>query len=286
MKFYAKPELALSDLEAGALDLALILSPLDQPRLAKVPTLTTQFIPSVAIYAVLFNAAAVKDKRVRQAAYYAINRAEIVKSVLNGQARVLIGPPGFKDYSDLNKYDFNPDKAKQLLKDAGYDASKPLRWSYDQSQPFLSTLMPIFQQQLQAVGFNVVLDPLDTTAYIAKVTSGPENWDITMQIGNSEGLGPARTGDELPANCKTHPWGYANCALDELFVKGRSTTVPDQRDAFYHQAALILNDEVPELYLWSPFNLDAYPKTLGGGFAIHPNDRETMMDIETWTLGQ
>ena len=85
MKFYSKPELALSDLEGGALDLALILSPNDQPRLDKVASLKTEFIPSVAIYAVLFNGAAVTDKRVRQAAYYAINRAEIVKSVLKGQ---------------------------------------------------------------------------------------------------------------------------------------------------------------------------------------------------------
>jgi len=284
MKFYSKPELALSDLEGGALDLALILSPNDQARLDKVANLKTQFIPSVAIYAVLFNGASVTDKRVRQAAYYAINRAEIVKSVLNGQARVLIAPPGFKEYSDLNRFDFSPDKAKQLLKDAGYDASKPLKWSYDQSQPNLATLMPIFQQQLQAVGFNVVLDPLDTTAYIAKVTSQPDQWDITMQIGNSEGLGPARTGDELPANCKTHPWGYANCNLDAAFASGRSTTDPAARDNFYHQAALILNDEQPELYLWSPFNLHAYPKKLGGGFEIHPNDRETMMNVETWTL--
>ena len=39
---------------------------------------------------------------------------------------------------------------------------------------------------------------------------------------------------------------------------------PAQRDNYYHQAAVILNKEVPELYLWSPFNLHAYTARLGG----------------------
>lgn len=283
MKLYADPSTSTADLESGSLNMAFLVDPAQQSRLAKYPNLVEKFIPSVAIYSILFNATNVSDKRIRQAIYYAINRAEIVKTVLNGNAKVLIVPPGFTEYSDLNRYDYNPTTAKQLLKDAGYDGSKPIRFLYNPAEQFLTTVMPIFQQQLQAVGMNVVLQPLAQAAYNAAL-SDPTQWDMTMQIGGDDGLGPARTGNNLPANCKTHPYGYANCALDDAFLKGKATTVAADRDKYYHEAALILNSDEPALYLWSPYNLDVYPKGLGGGFAIHPNERETMMNVETWTL--
>ena len=59
-------------------------------------------------------------KEVRQAFYYAINRAAIVQNVFQGRAHVLYNPPGFKVYDDLQKYDYNVDTAKQLLQAGGW----------------------------------------------------------------------------------------------------------------------------------------------------------------------
>ena len=67
-----------------------------------------------------------KDKRVRQALNYAIDRDRIVEEVLKGEAfgpgKNGITPPSFKGYnvSKITGYDYDPEKAQQLLADAGY----------------------------------------------------------------------------------------------------------------------------------------------------------------------
>ena len=83
-------------------------------------------MPGVGIFAINFNNTNT-DKPLRQAIAYAINRPEIIEKVLGGLATLNYTiPPGFKVYDDINKYDFDLDKAK--------DARWPVQVGHEQDR--------------------------------------------------------------------------------------------------------------------------------------------------------
>ena len=56
-----------------------------------------------------------------------------------------------------------------------------------------------------------------------------------------------------------------------------------RRTRSLHKLALVLNDNLPEIYLWQPNYLHVYSDRLGGEFAIYPNERESFKKILDWT---
>ncbi|MBX3010004.1 MAG: ABC transporter substrate-binding protein [Caldilineaceae bacterium] len=76
-----------------------------------------------------------QDKRVRQALLHAIDRDTIIAKIYAGASEkidTLIQLPKFGDSPDLPRYDYDPEKAKQLLAEAGWDGQTPIRWLTDQ----------------------------------------------------------------------------------------------------------------------------------------------------------
>lgn len=279
-----KPDVALAQLESGELDLALRLNPIDYERLAKVPTLNAISRPGVGQTSAVFATERIKDKRIRQAIYYAIDRRGIVEGVFNGRARVLSLPPGFDEYPDLDAYPYNPSKAKQLLQESGFNLNAPFRIIYDQTYPGVPTYMPIIQQHLQQVGIKAELNPLDSTAFIARLQKQRDSWEMSMANGGDEGVTPDRTSIYYSCTGPLKGSGYQNCDMDALFVQARSLADPAKRDEIYHKIAKILNDEVPQLSLWTPNDLHGASKKLGGGFKTLADPKSSFWNIETWTL--
>jgi peptide/nickel transport system substrate-binding protein len=117
------------------------------------------------------------DIRVRQAANYAINRDDMV-SLLGGYAtpayeRLIPSQPW---YGNPTKYDFNPDKAKELLKEAG---CVPCAITVAISTSGSGQMQPLpmnelVKENLEDVGFKVTLVPMDWNALIGVFLSGPK----------------------------------------------------------------------------------------------------------------
>lgn len=282
-KIFADPALAVAQLESGDLDLAFRVSPGEFDRLSAIDTLNVISAANPGIVRIVFKteAAPWSDKRVRQAFYTAINRQAIVDDFYKGRARVLINPPGFTEYDDLNRYEYNVDTAKQLLADGGY-AGETFRLLYNQTFPDAQAIMPLIQSDLQAAGLVVELVPTDNETYLAKYNDRTQ-WDGFVAVGGSEGLSPNRSAQYFPADGSTES-GYTNPRIFELWAEGRSTADPAEQDAIYHELAKILNEDVPQANLYSPDLVMVASKGLGGGFDIHLNERESFMDVETWTL--
>jgi len=75
-----------------------------------------------------------KDKRVRQALLYALDRDTIIKKIYADASKkidTLIQLPKFGESPNLKRYNYDPEKAKQLLKEAGWDGQTKLRWLTD-----------------------------------------------------------------------------------------------------------------------------------------------------------
>lgn len=116
-----------------------------------------------------------KDKKVRQAANYAINRDEMV-GLLNGYAIPGYGayPPSAKYYGSPKLYEYDPEKAKALLKEAGCEPCEiTLAISTSgsgQMQPL--PMNELVKSQLEAAGFTVTLDVMDWNKLIDVAIKG------------------------------------------------------------------------------------------------------------------
>lgn len=119
-----------AELKSGGVDLAQVanLQPDAYQQLAQDANLKTAKFPGVNVVYLNFNAQdeVLKDPRVRQAIAYAIDRPAIVKELLLDQARVAhsILPEQSWAYSPGQVYNFDPERAKQILDEAGYKAGQ------------------------------------------------------------------------------------------------------------------------------------------------------------------
>jgi peptide/nickel transport system substrate-binding protein len=100
----------------------------------------------------------IADKRVREAILYAIDRESITNQLFPEQGAVLhsMVPTGMPEFNkDVKKYEYNPEKAKELLKEANFDFSKPLRITYYYNDQQTQDLMDAIVYYLGEVGIKV-----------------------------------------------------------------------------------------------------------------------------------
>lgn len=306
------PETALAQIETGELDVILNAGASNFDRLSKIASIDTRvgtapgiftFVPFVEsdeerarwkaemnldLPPLNFN---FSDKRVRQALYYAIDRRTINDELFGGRNKILWNPPGFKEYDDLNTYPFDPEKAKQLLAEASaegkVDLSKTIRFYFANELGDGAKIAPVIKQQLEAVGFKVELEGVATEAWEKVVTDDTQRgtYDAGFGAGGAEGLGPERS--EIYFKCGKEPVngqsGYYNCDLRALFDKATTQVDAAARDETYHEIARILNDEVPQLYLWQLAGVHPVNKRVQG-LTVPAFERYFSMNAEEWSV--
>lgn len=171
-----EPSARLAELRAGSIDFTVDIAPDQLSELQADSNLKEVRRPSFNVGYLAFNPAyePFQKKEVRQALAMAINRKAIVDSFWSGLANTdsHFTPPSMKEYQDANlgDYEYNPDKAKKLLADAGYPDGFPLElWYMPVSRPYYPTPKPIaeaFAADLGAIGVNVTLNTKDWAAYL------------------------------------------------------------------------------------------------------------------------
>lgn len=289
--FY-KPDLtdseAVTQLESGDLQLAFKLAPEDASRLAKTPAIKPKFVTSPGAEFLQFRVdnPQVSDARIRQAFYYAIDRRAMLQKLFHGHGKVLWNLPGF-DPSDpgLDRYPYDPAKAKQLLRAAHYDFGQPLKLFYAPDiDPLWERMAAVTQHYLKAVGVNVVLDPVDSAKWEAAMTDPKPEYALTLQAGGSMGLGPDRS--SVYFNCKSPvDTFFKDCRVTRLYRAALATTDAGKQAATYRQIGRILNKQLPFAALWQTDLLHAYSTKIGGNFTIYPDWQDTFFGITGWKVG-
>jgi ABC-type transport system substrate-binding protein len=128
------------------------------------------------------------DVRVRQATIgYGIDRRVIAKSALLGLVPPLLSfvPPGTLGHKDfLEMYPYNPEKAKALLKEAGFDEGNPLKYTLmtHGANPVLPTIATIIKTQLANSGVEVNVEVLDRPVFLKRIRE--HDLDQTLTIGS------------------------------------------------------------------------------------------------------
>ncbi len=191
------------------------------------------------------------DVKFRQAVMYAMDREFVRDVVWHGFGNVATGPVSSKTrfYSDdVTKYDFNPEKAKALLAEMGYDGTtvRILPLPYGETWQRWGEVV---KQNLADVGVNTEIVATDVAGWNQKISE----WDYDIaftylyQFGDPA-LGVART--YISTNiAKGSPWnnvsGYAVQKVDDLFAEAALLPKDEDRQALYTEVQQKLVDEVP-----------------------------------------
>ena len=195
------------------------------------------------------------DVRFRQAVMYAMDREFAKDALWNGLGKVARGPVSsstrfFTD--DVTDYSYDPDKAKALLTEMGYDGT-PVRLL---PLPYGETWQrwaEAVKQNLEEVGITIEIVSTDVAGWNQKVSE----WDYDIaftylyQYGDPA-LGVART--YVSSNiAKGSPWnnveGYENAEVDDLFAKAAVAVGKDARQGLYTEVQQKLVDDVPVAWL-------------------------------------
>jgi peptide/nickel transport system substrate-binding protein len=109
-----------------------------------------------------------EDVRVRQAISFAVDRDALIKSLGSGRPDEQMAPPNSRYYNPKYKgyYKYNPDKAKQLLSEAGYAAGFSFEIITNTTSTENMQVLQIMQQQFQKVGISMKIRPLESSAIL------------------------------------------------------------------------------------------------------------------------
>ncbi len=195
------------------------------------------------------------DKRFRQAVMYAMDRDFARDALWNGLGKVASGPvsSSTRFYSDeVTQYDYDPEKAKALLGEMGYDGEtvRLLPLPYGETWQRWAEAV---KQNLEEVGVNVEIVSTDVAGWNQKLAE----WDYDMaftylyQYGDPA-LGVARS--YISTNiAKGSQWnnveGYENTEVDDLFSKAAVAVTADERQKLYTEVQQKLVDDVPVAWL-------------------------------------
>lgn len=217
------------------------------------------------------------DPKLREALSYAIDRNELVKFLYQGYAEVAKSQmpsfiPGYND--KLNLYEYNPEKAKQMLKELGKENLEVKIISYSNPRPYNpvtgKNLAEAIQNYLSKVGVKATIDLYQWTEYKAKVKQGEGDiifYGWTGDNGDADNFLSLFDSNEIKSSLNASK--YTNSQVDELLKKGRVTQNGDERNNIYKQIQEIVTKDAP----WVPIS---HAKTLAAttskvkNFKLHP----------------
>jgi peptide/nickel transport system substrate-binding protein len=200
-----------------------------------------------------------KNKLLRQALNYAVNREQLVRYILRGKGISAINgvlPPTMPGFSkDVRGYSYDPQKARQLLAQAGFPNGKglpKLKLQLGNSQT-TGQVAEAIQQQWKEIGVNVELTQVDFPQHTGMVRSGklplwrinwvgdypdPENFLALFYSANFSPGGPNTT-------------HIRNARLDSLYTAALNPLLsPVQRYGLYNEMERIVLDEAPWIFLY------------------------------------
>lgn len=222
------------------------------------------------------------DVRVRQAMRYAIDQEAIVKIALSDMgtmAYTLCSPKlaGVDDTDFKDDYSYNPEKAKQLLAEAGYPNGFTLE------NPFVFTGanksdVQMLQEMWAAVGIHVTLEQAESAAASDKAKSGYHD----VYINTTPYLFHMALARKFlhSAQYKTAVAKYNIPELDECIEKGEAATTDKERDQWYYKANQILNEQCIHIPLYYPMIPYGWAKNLDAEVGAYYN---TFIQNWNWT---
>lgn len=274
IKTVIDPIVLQTELQSGAVDIAYPIEDLPpelQNDLGQDPKLRLEQFNGPNIIYLGFNTQSLvlKNIKIRQAIGYGIDRQRIINELLYGQAKIAHSmlPIESWAYSEATKYDYNPERAKQLIKQAGYKKARIL-FKVSTGNATTAKYAQVIQIMLREIGLNVEIEVLEPHILRQQVMLG----QFQMNTGRWV------TGNQDPLFLKDLFWSgaipggissccnrsrYTNPQFDQIVEQVAETADREKAKVLYAKAQSIVSDNLPVLPLWYPANTIVYNKRIG-----------------------
>ncbi|WJE20608.1 ABC transporter substrate-binding protein [Bacillus cereus] len=217
-----------------------------------------------------------KDKKVRQALIYGLDRKKYVDTALKGYgtvANVPIHPTSWAYMEEgVNKYEYDKEKAKKLLDEAGWKVGsdgirekdgQKLKLSYfgPSSAKDSDLLIPIAKENYKEIGVEFNPEFMDFNTMLSKVNKG--DYDLAS-VSTPITSDPSETAGEYLSGVNEKSLGYKNAKVDELIKKGIETVDIEKRKPIYKELYKELSDDPPVILLNYRRTITGYNGNLKG----------------------
>jgi ABC-type transport system substrate-binding protein len=251
----------LQQVETGELDIAWALTPEDVERARENPDLVVVEDAGLNTNAVQMDVMKepFTSKEVRQALNYAVNKDELSEGLYNGNmvtAGGLLPPVDWAYNPDLKSYPYDPDQARELLAEAGYDEGNPLTFTFMAYtiprgyNPVGDRLATAIQEYWSEVGVQANIQTEEWTQYRDDRRANKFQCSLAGWQGDNGDpdnflytfFSSASIGAENYSR-------YENPEVDDLLNQAKEVSDQEERKALYQKAEQIIVDDAPWVFL-------------------------------------
>lgn len=278
-KFIADVDTAFVELQAGTIDILKYLTAAQAETLGDEDYNIVQGSMNL-VHAMYLNSAyePLSKTEVRQALCYAVDRDAINNFIFGGKSHIIGSHmiPAMSKYYEPEAetvYSYDPEKAKELLADAGYADGFDLEITVPSSYSQHVDSAQIIADELSQVGVNVTLNQVEWSTWLQDVYKGG-NFQATV-IGFDGTLAPSDWLKKYVTDDAKNFMHYSNTEYDDVFNTAYTTVDDDVKVENYKKAQMILAEDAAAVYIEDPANLVAVSKKFGG-YTFYPTAAEDM----------
>ena len=230
---------------------------------------------------VFIQTANVPDARVRQAMLYAINREQILNELLDGHGEVIDGflssaSPFFDE--TIKPVPYDPEKAKSLLEDAGWDGTQTLRFYINSGDSTFVNAASIIAAQWAAVGIKAEIQTVDFATLMA--VSGSEDYDVLAVQYTYAPVDPYPDMSWLLGGAGS--WtGYGNDEVNEALKKSQLTDDAAETKELYSVVNRKVQEDVP---MFSAYVISAQAAVNKRVSGAEPTVYGFFNDVHNWDV--
>ena len=257
----------LAELQTGKIDVMKRVEVAQAETVKGTDFLELKEVGTPTVFSLRFDTAKAPlgDVKVRQAINYAINKEEIINTILNGYAKPIStyqSELSFGNNPNLKPYPYDPKKAKELLKDAGVAEGTSLDLFIPGTDGNFKEIAQAVSFYLEEVGLKVNINSVDATTLtsdlIPKGNAGHmyrQGWGgWTLDFDNTAYL-MYHEGEQWNPSFKDEK-------VEELLAAQRATVDQKEREAIFMQLTELLYELAPEVNLYQAVDLYAVNKRL------------------------
>ncbi|WP_416822297.1 ABC transporter substrate-binding protein [Gallintestinimicrobium propionicum] len=223
----------------------------------------------------------VPDVKVRQAMLYAIDRQQILEELLNGHGEIVDGflssaSPFYDD--SLTPVSYDPEKAKALLEEAGWDGSQTIRFYVNSGDSTFVNAASIIAAEWAAVGIKAEIQTVDFATLMS--VAGTEDYDVLAVQYTYAPVDPYPDVAWLLGG--EGSWtGYSDDTLNDALTQSQLTSDPEETKELFSVVDKKVQEDVPMFSAYVISAQGAVSKRITGAA---PSVYGFFNDVQNWDV--